>query len=200
MELPIEHQIVAAIRQIVRAVDLHSRRLVEVFGLTGPQVATLQTVARVGPTSVTALARNVHLSAGTVSGIVYRLERRGLVKRDRGDHDRRTVLISITADGRRLVDQAPSLLQDRFRGELERLEDWERHQMLSTLQRIAALMGAEQIDAGPHLISDIVSLRQGGAATIDPGTLTLKLEGPLSADPAENPKRGRPAPKGAKDQ
>lgn len=176
--LSIEHQIVAAIRQIVRAVDLHSRRLVEVFGLTGPQVATLQIVARLGPTSVSSLARNVHLSAGTVSGIVHRLERRGLVERDRSETDRRTVLISITPDGQRLVDTAPSLLQDRFRGELERLEDWERLSMLSTLQRIAGLMGAEQIATEPHLISDTVSLRQGGEVTVDADTLASKLEGP----------------------
>lgn len=178
LSLSTENEIVASIRQIVRAVDMHSRHLVEVFGLTGPQVATLQEAARLGPTPVSALARSVHLSPGTVSGIVQRLERRELLQRERSDADRRTVLISITADGRRVVDAAPSLLQDRFREELERLEDWERLMILSTLKRIARLMGAEQIATEPHLISDTVSLPQGGDATIDADTLASRLDTP----------------------
>ena len=43
--LSMENQIVAAIRRIMRAVDLHSRRLAEEHGLTGPQLATLQAAA-----------------------------------------------------------------------------------------------------------------------------------------------------------
>ena len=46
MDLTHEDQIVVAIRQIIRAVDLHSRRLVQAHGLTGPQLAVLQEVSR----------------------------------------------------------------------------------------------------------------------------------------------------------
>lgn len=164
--LSIEHQIVAAIRKVVRAVDVHSKRLVENFGLTGPQLATLQEAIRLEPTSPSAIARAVHLSPGTVTGILSRLERRGYITRRRSEHDRRTVIVQVTSDGRRLMDMAPSLLQDRFRRELERLEEWERSMILATLQRVAGLMGAEQLDASPHLISDAVDLTAGGAHTM----------------------------------
>ena len=43
------------------------------------------------------------------------------------------------------------LLQDRFQRELARLEEWERTQMLSTLQRLAGMMDAEALDAAPML-------------------------------------------------
>jgi DNA-binding MarR family transcriptional regulator len=161
---PLEHQIVAAMRQLVRAVDLHSRRLVENYGLTGPQLATLQEVARLGPVLPSAIARSVHLSQGTVTGILHRLERRGLVARRRSETDRRNVIVEVTAEGKRLLDTAPSLLQDHFRHELERLEEWERLQILSTLQRVASLMGAERIDTSPHL-SSTDDLASGGAAS-----------------------------------
>jgi hypothetical protein len=68
----------------------------------------------------------------------------------------------VTETGRSVLAGAPSLLQDRFRRELTRLERWERLLILSTLQRVAALMGAEGIEASPHLIGDAVSLRDGG--------------------------------------
>lgn len=160
--LAVEDRIVASIRQIVRAVDLHSKRLVDTFGLTGPQLATLDAVEKLGPSAPSSIARAVHLSQGTVTGIVQRLEKRALVERSPSPTDRRSVLIGITDEGRRLLDRAPSLLQDTFREELSRLEEWERLAMLASLQRIASLMGAERIDASPYLISDAVSLENGG--------------------------------------
>ena len=130
--LSAENQIVAAIRRIIRAVDLHSRHLVEEHGLTGPQLATLREAARLGKTSISALARTVHLSQPTVTGIVGRLERRRIVERSRDDADRRTVNVTVTVEGHRVLDQAPSLLQDRFRRELAKLREWEQTMMLAT--------------------------------------------------------------------
>ncbi|MBK7405345.1 MAG: MarR family transcriptional regulator [Phycisphaerales bacterium] len=152
--MSVEQQIVAAIRRIVRAVDLHSRHLLDSSGLTGPQIATLQALAGVpGGASPTTIARTVHLSQATVTGILKRLERRGLIARRRSETDGRAAVIEITAEGARVLEHAPSLLQERFRQELERLQSWERHQILATLQRVAQLMDAERLDASPYLVS-----------------------------------------------
>lgn len=147
----IEDQIVASIRRIIRAIDLQSRRLQEQYALTGPQLATLREVHKLGEVTVSALARAIHLGQPTVSGILTRLERRGFVVRARSERDRRTVVIQVTDAGRDMLAEAPSLLQERFRAELGLLEDWERHWMLSALERIAMMMDAEGIDAAPIL-------------------------------------------------
>jgi DNA-binding MarR family transcriptional regulator len=147
----IEDQIVASIRRIIRAIDLQSRRLQDLHKLTGPQLATLRAAHKLGPLAISALARAVHLSQPTVSGILNRLERGGLVIRRRSPDDRRTVVIDVTPEGQRVLQEAPSLLQEQFRAELARLEDWERHWMLSALERIASMMDAEGIDAAPIL-------------------------------------------------
>jgi DNA-binding MarR family transcriptional regulator len=181
--LPLEQQIVAAIRQIVRAVDLHSRRLVDNYGLTGPQLATLQEAARLQCASPSMIARSVHLSQGTVTGILHRLEARHLIRRRRSETDRRGVIIEVTDAGHAMLDAAPSLLQDHFRAKLLELEEWERLQILSTMQRVATLMGAESIDASPHLISDTVSLPDGGASTV-PSTQTDSSGGVAGIPPA----------------
>jgi DNA-binding MarR family transcriptional regulator len=147
----VEDQIVASIRRIIRAIDLQSRRLQDQHKLTGPQLATLRGAQKLGEVSISTLARAVHLSQPTVSGILNRLERRELVVRKRSAGDRRSVVIGVTEEGLRVLDEAPSLLQDRFRAELARLEDWERHWMLSALERIASMMDAEGIDAAAIL-------------------------------------------------
>lgn len=147
----VEDHIVASIRRIIRAIDLQSRRLHEEHHLTGPQLATLRAASERGEVSISALARAVHLSQPTVSGIISRLEKRSLVVRRRSSDDRRSVVVEVTPAGLQLLGEAPSLLQDRFRAELALLEDWERHWMLSALERIASMMDAEGLDAAPIL-------------------------------------------------
>lgn len=149
--LSIEDQVIVALRRITRAIDLHSKGLVSEIGLTAPQLATLQAVRRLHPITNGALAKSVHLSQATMTGILSRLEKRGAVVRERSGSDRRTVVVKLTPLGDELVEQAPSLLQDRFRRELLTLQEWEQTQMLSTLQRIASMMDAEEIDASPVL-------------------------------------------------
>ncbi len=162
--LDLENLIVAAIRRLMRAVDLHSRTLVDEYGLTGPQLATLQETSKTGPVAASTLARAVHLSRATMTGILTRLEKRGFVERVRGESDRRTVMVSITDIGDKVLSRAPSLLQDRFREELSGLEKWEQMMMLANLQRIASMMDAEALDAAPHLVADALAFEQDATA------------------------------------
>jgi len=158
--LRVEEQVIAALRRITRAIDLHSRALLQKHGLTSPQLGALQAIERLQPVSVGSLARHIHLSPGTVTGILDRLVKRGLAARERGNLDRRSVVIRLTEDGARLVKDAPSLLQEQFQHELTKLQEWEQTMILSTLQRIASMMDAERIEAAPVLVPGVVSAPQ----------------------------------------
>lgn len=136
----IEEGVSAAIRNIVRAVALHSRWLVEEHGLTAPQIATLRAAYRLGRASTGELARAVRLSQPTVTGILDRLERKTLVTRCRHDRDRRSIMVSVTPEGASALHAVPSPLHRRFRRELAKLEDWEQTMILATLQRVAWMM------------------------------------------------------------
>lgn len=149
---PRERAIVESLRRIIRAVDLHSRHLKATHGLTAPQLATLQALHELGRTPIGALARAVHLSAGTMTGIVRKLEQRDLLARTPSRTDRRSTELSLTPAGEALLAAAPSLLQDRFRDQLANLEDWEQQMLLASLQRIAGMMNASELDASPHLV------------------------------------------------
>jgi DNA-binding MarR family transcriptional regulator len=159
-DVALEDAIVAALRRIVRAIDLHSRQLEMKSGLTGPQIVVLREIVRRGECTVGALAQAVSLTQPTVSGIVDRLEAQGAVRRSRGKDDRRTTTVRGTAKGRNKLAKAPALLQDRVRSEINRLPQWERTQILGQLQRIAAMMDAERLDAAP-LLETSASLTAG---------------------------------------
>jgi DNA-binding MarR family transcriptional regulator len=154
-------QVIIAIRRVIRAVDLHSRTLLGTHGLTGPQALVLKAL-RAGSLSAGALAARVNLSQGTVTDILNRLEQRGLVRRVRDTADRRRVQVEATVDALTLLDRSPPLLQERFVQRFRSLQDWEQTQLLSSLQRIAAMMDADDIDAAPVLSSG--SVRASAAA------------------------------------
>jgi DNA-binding MarR family transcriptional regulator len=184
----LEAPILAALRRIIRAIDLHSRDLLQHYGMTTPQIVTLREAVRLQPVTAGALAQAVHVSQATMTGILDRLERQGLVSRVRDTRDRRTVMVTATEEGLQFLNKAPSLMHDRFRTELSRLEDWEQSSMLAVLQRIANMMGAEDLTAAPLLTDGALPL-----ASPDPMTPaeTLDLAPPTNAPTADRPSSRR---------
>lgn len=153
--LTLEEQILVALRRITRAIDLRSRVLLHDYGLTAPQLAALKAVQQMQPVTAGNLAKAIHLGHPTVTGILNRLETRGLVIRERGAQDRRSVNVSLTEAGTQVLATAPSPLQEEFLQKLRTLQDWEQTQMLANLQRIADMMNAGDLDAAPMLTSPL---------------------------------------------
>jgi DNA-binding MarR family transcriptional regulator len=135
----------------MRSIDLHSKFLVQKYGLTGPQLAILKELDRLTDITIGQIARNVSLSAATVTDIVSRLEKNGLVERLRGESDKRRVYVKATDRALTILRQAPSLLQERFVAEFDQLADWEQTQLLSSLQRVASLMEAPALEEAAFL-------------------------------------------------
>lgn len=144
-------EILIALRRITRAIDIHSKRLVKRSGLTAPQLVVIQALRKDGEMAPSAIARAVSLSQATVTSILDRLERAGLISRRRSDSDRRVVLVGLTPDGLEKAGAAPELFQAGFIREFQKLEPWEQHMLIASLQRVAELMDAEEIDASPIL-------------------------------------------------
>jgi DNA-binding MarR family transcriptional regulator len=142
-ELSALEQVILAIRRITRAVDIHSNHLQRKFGLTGPQLTALRVVNRLQPVSAGVLAETANIGQATLSGILLRLELSGLVTRTRDPANLRTVILTTTAAGQRLLETAPSLLPDRFRKELRRMPASERGLLLAAIVQVASLMEAD---------------------------------------------------------
>ena len=49
----------------------------------------------------------------------------------------------------KVLESSPDLLQDKFRDSFSSLNDWEQSMIVSSLQRVARFIDAEQIDAAP---------------------------------------------------
>ncbi len=145
-------EVLVAIRQIIRGIDLHSRKLNKSTGLTGPQLVILQELEKGGENyTIRQLSQMVNLSQATVTTILDRLEAKGLVVRQRSTIDKRKVHVLLTDKGNELLSDSPTALQEEFITKFQSLESWEQNLLLSSVQRIAQMMNAEKLDAAPYL-------------------------------------------------
>jgi len=144
-------EILIALRRIMRATDLQSQQLSRQSGLTVPQLLVMQAIAKEGSPSTSTLARHIVVSQATVTRIIDRLERDGVVKREKSSKDKRVVNVSLTDTGKSKLDAAPEPLQAEFLRKYRELESWEQQMLKSSLLRIATMMDAEDLDAAPIL-------------------------------------------------
>ena len=146
-----EEELLVALRRVIRAVDLRSKQLSKHVGLTGPQLLVMQNIQEKPGIMVREIAENIYLSPATITNILDRLEGRDLATRIRSTQDKRKVGVFLTEKGKVAVVNAPRPLQEHFVERFSQLKEWEQSQMVATVQRIASMMDAEDIDASPFL-------------------------------------------------
>ncbi|MEJ2042930.1 MAG: MarR family transcriptional regulator [Reinekea sp.] len=144
-------EVLVALRRVIRATDLHSKHLAKTTGLTAPQILLLQTIRDHGHSTIGEIASRMNLSQATVTTIIDRLEKRGLLARERSVSDKRKVHALLSEQGMTMLKDAPPPLQDQFKRKFNNLQEWEQTMIIAALQRVAQMMDAEDIDASPVL-------------------------------------------------
>lgn len=119
------------------ALQTLSKRMQGRIGVTGPQRLLLRIVARFPGLPAGEIASVMRLDRSTVSGILKRLERRGLVQRRKDARDGRRVLIVATADGRRLAGEHEGTIEGVVERVLAELTAPQITAVRSALRRLA---------------------------------------------------------------
>lgn len=146
-------RVLKSLRRIIRAVDIHSKKLNQEFHITAPQMICLYSLQKNGSMTQSELAKDVDLGMSTVNGIMDRLEAKQWIVRNRDDVDRRKVYLEITDSGKLQAYEAPALLQDKLSEALQALPELEQAAIALSLERIVELMGVEHLDASGNLIA-----------------------------------------------
>jgi DNA-binding MarR family transcriptional regulator len=105
--------------------------------LTGPQLTVLKILEALGDLSLSELSDRIRAQNSTVTGIIDRMEREGLVARARSTEDRRVVHIKLTEKGARLAREIPVEPMEIFRAALESLSAQETKDLLKILMKLA---------------------------------------------------------------
>ena len=134
--LRLDDQLCFGLYAASRAVTALYRVVLDDLGLTYPQYLVMLALWEEDERLVKELGTLLNLDSGTLSPLLKRLEKSGLVRRDRQADDERSVRISLTEDGVRLRDRArgiPKIIGEamgldaaglaRTRAELDRLTE-----------------------------------------------------------------------------
>lgn len=128
------------IRKICRAEEIFSKELDKEFNVSLPQLKCLLALKEGAPMTPSQIAPYVRANSSTVTGIIDRLERKGLIRRSRNFHDRRMVGISITEAGKDLLRNVPFPIRPETVKGLERLTTQEREDIIEALTRLTKML------------------------------------------------------------
>ena len=129
--------------ELDHALQTASKAMAKSRGVTGPQRLVLRIVGRFPQLSPKQLAEIMHLHPSTLTGILKRLERRGLLKRRVDPSDRRRSFLGLTPEGRTLDVDDRQTVEEAVRQVLEVISPTQAEAAQSTLRAVARALSAD---------------------------------------------------------
>jgi DNA-binding MarR family transcriptional regulator len=141
---PVSADIKSDVDQVLEAIIYlytESRRITKELAkradLTGPQLTVVKLLEQIGDLSLSSLSEKIRAQNSTVTGIIDRMEREGLVTRERSKEDRRVVYIKLTEKGHKLAREIPVEPMEIFRSALETLSAQDMRDLMRIMTKVA---------------------------------------------------------------
>jgi DNA-binding MarR family transcriptional regulator len=141
---PVNPELKSDVDQVLEAIIYlytESRRITKELAkradLTGPQLTVVKLLEQVGDLSLSELSDKIRAQNSTVTGIIDRMEREGLVTRERSKEDRRVVHIRLSPKGKALAAEIPVEPMEIFKGALESLSGQEMRDLMRIMTKVA---------------------------------------------------------------
>lgn len=160
------NDVLTSLRRIIRTVNLESKRIEKEHGVSIPQLLCLNYLRKRDSyqASQKEIKDLLSLNASTVTGIINRLERKGLIAKLPRRDDRRVSTISLTAKGFDLIENTPEPMHMRLTQKLSNLSGEELAELERAFQLISDFLGAGEVDASPILTSETSISRDSSAS------------------------------------
>jgi DNA-binding MarR family transcriptional regulator len=139
------YETMQSLRRIVKAIQDFSQDVSSQFGITGPQLWVLKTIAGSRGLPLGELSKKMYLHPSTITGVVDRLEKKGYVTRERNSEDRRVINVRLTPAGDALAKTAPSPAQGKMIYGLRNLEEKEVTAIYRSVRKLVELMEAQDL-------------------------------------------------------
>lgn len=129
-------QTIVQIRKLSRFLDKYSKHLDKQYHVTLPQMLCLHEITSRNTLNLTELTKSVNLNNSALTGIVDRLESKGLVKRTKKDADRRTIYLEATEEGISYTSQLTKDMENDCFFDKKKLTPDDLKDILATLDKI----------------------------------------------------------------
>jgi MarR family transcriptional regulator, organic hydroperoxide resistance regulator len=130
---------------ISHALQATSKRMEAEMGITGPQRLAVRIVGRRPGVPAGELAEVLQLHPSTLTGVLRRLERRGVITRRPGERDRRQACLHLTNAGRAIDRRHAGTVEAAVRRVLSGLESGKIAATSEVLRALEAALGGRRI-------------------------------------------------------
>ena len=139
-------EIVYLIRRLMQAGSLYTKELNKEYQVSAPQLSCLLALYESGPLPLTQIGRLIMVKSGTITGIIDRLEQKGLVQRTRNSPDRRIITIELTDTGKMLAQNAPLPIQQKIVVGLKKLPPQKKEMIVDSLNVLVHMLDAQDLE------------------------------------------------------
>ncbi|MCL6433302.1 MAG: MarR family transcriptional regulator [Leptolyngbyaceae cyanobacterium HOT.MB2.61] len=133
--LPLIRELARAYQAFCSFDEEHIRTL----GLTGPQFDVIATLGNTSGMMMGQLAEKTLVTKGTLTGIIDRLEQKGLVRREVPPDNRRCFRIVLTNEGEKVFEEVFPTHINHLKERFSQLSEEEIEQITATLRRVREL-------------------------------------------------------------
>lgn len=147
-KLPSDHtkQIIFSIRRLIQASELYSKELNKKYQISAAQLNCILTLYEYGPLPPSKIADHMMVKSSTVTGVVDRLENKGLAERMRNSPDRRVITIQLTPAGKKLAKNAPPPIQQKIIDGLKNTEKAKKEQIIRSLNLLTSMLDIQDLE------------------------------------------------------
>jgi DNA-binding MarR family transcriptional regulator len=138
-------QIIHQIRRMIQAKELYTKELHKNYAITAAQLNCLLALHENGRMPPSQIAKLIMVKSSTVTGIVDRLEIKGLVVRSRSSSDRRVINIELTDAGIKLAHKAPPPIQQKILDALKELPEKDLKGILKSLSILTRALDVQDL-------------------------------------------------------
>jgi DNA-binding MarR family transcriptional regulator len=110
------------------------------YNLTIPQGQVLRVLNQKGPLSLVEISKELDSKPSSMSGLIDRLAKAGMVTRKRDEEDRRVVWIALSDKSKEIFANFPFTQAQYYRTYLEKLSDEEFSQLSLNLQKLVRIL------------------------------------------------------------
>ena len=139
-------EIIFLIRKLMQGGEFYTKELNKKYQVSAPQLNCLLTLYEYGPLPLSQIAKHIMVKSSTVTGIIDRLEQKGLVTRVRNSQDRRVITIELTEAGKKLTQNAPPPIQQKIIDGLKRLPEGEIELIVLALTKLTDMLDVQDLE------------------------------------------------------
>jgi MarR family transcriptional regulator, organic hydroperoxide resistance regulator len=115
-------QFLQGVWELVHALDVRSKRMAQTIGVTGPQRLVIRIVGQKPSQTASEIAQMLGKHPSTLTGVLARLEARGLLEREIDQEDRRRARFTLTTAGKKVDRERRGTVEAATRRALTRLD------------------------------------------------------------------------------